>query len=156
MTVETKHHLEKETLKELQDLVRINVDSAEGYRCIARHVNDLSLSETFLRLANQRELQGEDLSRLVEWNGRETMVEGSVAAKLHRVWITIREKLSSDNAFAMLCEAERGEDYIKDAYEAALLRTAGSAVNDVLLHQLSIIRQDHDWIRTLRDEYEAR
>jgi uncharacterized protein (TIGR02284 family) len=152
MALETKTHLDETTIKELQGLARVNVDSADGFRFVAKHVNNLTLEQAFLRIADQREMQAQELADFIQWNGKETMVEGSFAAMLHRTWISIREKLTSDNVYVMLAEAERGEDQIKEAYESAILRTAGSAMNDVLLRQLTEVKANHDFIRDLRDE----
>jgi uncharacterized protein (TIGR02284 family) len=53
----------------------------------------------------------------------------------------------------VLVEAERGEDQIKRAYEDALVRTAGSAMNDVLTRQYARVKSGHDRIRDLRDHF---
>jgi len=155
MAVETKLHLEEETIAALKDLIRVNIDSADGFRYTSKHINNLTLEQTFLRMADQRELQAEELAGYVQWNGTETVVEGSYAAAVHRTWISIRETLSFDDVHAILSEAERGEDHIKNAYESALKHTAGSAMNDVLLRQYADVKQGHDFIRDLRDEQAA-
>jgi len=61
--------------------------------------------------------------------------------------------LSGGDAYAVLAEAERGEDQIKHAYEDVLQETAGSAMNDVLQSQYAIVKAGHDKIRDLRDAH---
>ena len=89
----------------------------------------------------------------MEINNEDAQDDGSVAAKLHRVWINIRGKLNGGDAHAILAEAERGEDHIKEAYEDVLTETAGSAMNDVLTAQYAKVKEGHDKIRDLRDSY---
>jgi uncharacterized protein (TIGR02284 family) len=151
MTVETKLDLLPETMQALHGLIQINIDSRDGFRYAAECLQDVALSNTFERFASERQRQADELAGYLEWNGEESPRTGSFAAAVHRSWISIRELLSSDNVYAVLAEAERGEDYIKQAYEDALRKTAGSALNDVLLHQFAAVKQVHDRVRVLRD-----
>lgn len=155
MALETKAHLKPETIKQLQELIQINVDSRDGFRHAAEKLEDMTLSTLFQSLAHQREEQANELSQYVEWNQEKPDREGSFAASLHRSWITIREALSSDSLYPVLAEAERGEDQIKAAYENALRETAGSAVNDVLTRQYAQVKSAHDRVRDLRDEHKS-
>jgi uncharacterized protein (TIGR02284 family) len=139
----------------LQDLIRVNIDSCEGFRDAAEHVHDASLKNLFLMRASERERQAEELKTYVELNQEEPVDEGSFAAKVHRVWMNVREALSSDDTYAVLAEAERGEDHIKEAYEDALRQTSGSAVHDVLMDHYAQVKTAHDHIRDLRDAHDS-
>jgi uncharacterized protein (TIGR02284 family) len=152
MAVETKQALTTETIAALQELIQINIDSRDGFRQAAGALDDLTLKSAFEQLADDRDEQADELARYVAWSGQHPRKEGSVAAAVHRSWMSIRELMSSDDNYAMLCEAERGEDTIKGAYEKALKRSAGSAMNDVLLRQYAAVKAAHDRIRDLRDE----
>ncbi|MDZ4686998.1 MAG: PA2169 family four-helix-bundle protein [Planctomycetaceae bacterium] len=151
MAVETKQTLSAETVSQLQELIQINIDSRDGFRQASEALDDLTLRSAFEQLADDRDVQADDLARFVTWNGEIPRREGSVSASVHRTWMSIREMLSSDDRYAMLAEAERGEDAIKAAYETALKSTAGSAMNDVLLRQYAAVKASHDRIRDLRD-----
>lgn len=153
MALETKTNLKKETIKKLQELIQLNVDSKDGFQQAATSIEDMTLSTLFQSLAHQREEQANQLAKYVEWNHEQPDRTGSYAAVLHRAWLSIREMVSSNNLYAVLAEAERGEDQIKHAYETALKETAGSAVNDVLMHQYAQVKAAHDRVRDLRDEY---
>jgi uncharacterized protein (TIGR02284 family) len=67
----------------------------------------------------------------------------------------VRSALAGADFNALLCEAERGETFIEDAYESALIETAGSALNDVLLKHYGEIGQAHDRICEVRDKLET-
>lgn len=153
MALETKTNLQPETIKKLQELIQVNIDSKDGFQQAAHDIDDMTLSTLFQSLAHQRDEQACELSKFVEWNNETPHREGSYAAALHRGWMTIREMLTSNNLYAVLAEAERGEDQIKAAYESVLRETAGSAMNDVLQRQYSQVKAAHDRIRDLRDEH---
>jgi len=153
MALETKTNLRPETIKNLQELIQVNVDSKDGFEQAAHDIEDMTLSTLFQSLAHQRDEQARELAKFVEWNREKPQRTGSYAAALHRGWMSIREMLSTNNLYAILAEAERGEDQIKAAYESALKETAGSAVNDVLLRQFRQVKAAHDRVRDLRDEH---
>ncbi|WP_149499203.1 PA2169 family four-helix-bundle protein [Roseiconus lacunae] len=151
MSLETKHDLNEATVKELQSLIRACIDSYDGFHESAEELDDPRLKMAFKELGDQRSAMASELQQLVEFNGEKAENDGSVAAKTHRVWINIRSKLSSGETQAILEEAERGEDYIKAAYEDVLKATAGSAVNDLLTEQYTQMKAGHDKIRDVRD-----
>jgi uncharacterized protein (TIGR02284 family) len=151
MAVDTKQTLSASTVSQLQDLIQANIDSRDGFRQAALALEDLTLRSAFEQLADDRDMQADELARFVVWNGEIPRREGSVSAAVHRTWMSIREMLSSDDRYAMLCEAERGEDAIKAAYEGALRETVGSAMDDVLQRHYAAVKSSHDRIRDLRD-----
>lgn len=150
MTVETKMDLNEETIQKLQDLIRINVDSEQGFREAARTVNNYVISQTFDSFAQQRTENIRELQIFVTDNGEEPVNEGSYAGKVHRLWLDLRGKLHEENSLTVLAEAERGEGYIKSAYEEVLKAIPGSAMNDVILRQYAEVKVVHDRVRNMR------
>ena len=153
MTVEMKSPIAPETVSQLQELIQMNVDSRDGFRHAANATDDLTLQISFEQFADDRDVQSDELARFVAWSGEAPRFEGSFAAVVNRAWMTIREMVSSDNRYAILCEMERGEDSLKAAYEVALRDTPASAASDVLVHQYAAVKATHDRIRDLRDFY---
>ena len=151
MTVATRAELSAQTVRQLQDLIQANIDSRNGFRHAAEAVDDLTLESAFDQLANDRDAQADELARFVSWSGEIPRREGSISAAVHRVWMNIREMLSTDDRYAILCEAERGEDSIKAAYEDALKTIPGADLRDVLMRQYAAVKASHDHIRDLRD-----
>ncbi|QDU61991.1 hypothetical protein Pan216_28570 [Planctomycetes bacterium Pan216] len=151
MNVQTKTDLRPETISKLQDLGRINLDSSKGFDDAAEHVKNPHLADLFRELATERRSQLNELNTFIDVNGEDTVVQGSYAAKFHRMWMKFRDSVSSDNAHTILSEAEYGEDQIKEAYEDALKETAGSPMNDVLQKQYAQVKSAHDRVRDLRD-----
>ena len=156
MSLETKANLNDETIATLQDLIQINIDSANGFTESAKEVADDSLKNLFVQMAETRNQLAKDLQAHVEYSGERPREDGSFLAGLHQTWLNIRSKLNGGDPTSILIEAERGEDYIKHAYEDALKKTAGSAVNDVLTQQYATVKSGHDRVRDLRDAYKAK
>lgn len=152
MALESKATLHADTLEILQELIQVNHDSRDGLHKAADNTDDPQIEAVFRALALQRTLQAEQLDQLVSANGETPREYGSMAASAHRAWIDLRSAIGGGTA-AVLSEAERGEDIIKDAYERALKKCAGSAVTDLLNHQYAEVKAAHDKIRDLRDSY---
>ncbi|MCA9260113.1 MAG: PA2169 family four-helix-bundle protein [Planctomycetales bacterium] len=153
MTLETKHDLNPETIDGVQKLIRYNIDAEKGFREAADQIEDARLSALFSEIADQRSALALELQGYVAWNDEEPVDEGSALGAVHRAWLKVRALLNGGDAYAILAEAERGEDHIKDAYEEVLKETAGSAMNDVFQHQYALVKAGHDQIRDLRDAH---
>jgi uncharacterized protein (TIGR02284 family) len=153
MTLETKTTLNDSTIAGLQKLIRYNIDSVNGFREAAEEIQDAKVQSLFRALADERSDLASALQTHVEWNGEDAQDDGSLMAAVHRTWIKVRSTISGGSTFAVLCEAEKGEDHIKAAYEEVLKDTAGSALNDVLTQQYAKVKAGHDRVRDLRDSY---
>lgn len=151
MSIETQQVLTPKMISQLQELIQVNIDSRDGFRHASEVTDDLTLQSAFEQMAIDRDAQADELARFVAWSGEYPRRDGSIAAAVHRAWLTIRESLSTDDRFAVLCEAERGEDSIKAAYEKALESFGSTTVSDVLLRQYAAVKFSHDRIRDLRD-----
>lgn len=151
MSVETKIDLSQETKSMLQELLQLNIDSRDGFRYAAQQTDNLTLISLFDKLAAERDAQAQELSASLSINDEEPNRTGSFSAALHRSWMAVREAFTSNNEYAVLCEAERGEDTIKSAYESALKDHPGTAMNDVLQRQYRQVKMAHDRVRDLRD-----
>jgi len=153
-TMETKTDLNSVTLKKLQQLVQINLDSEKGFSEVSHDVKDKAIATVFRELGNQRRENALELKELMTWSGEVPVEDGSYLAAFHRAWISLRELLSGGSSYAILSEAERGEDAIKKAYEDVLIATAGSAVNDVLTRQYANVKAGHDRVRDMRNSHQ--
>jgi uncharacterized protein (TIGR02284 family) len=153
MSLETKQHLEPETLEKLQSLIQINLDSEKGLLEAAKRIQDEKITSVFLDLSEDRAKNAKDLQMFVRWNDEVAQDEGSYIGTFHRVWLDLRSDMTGGSASSILSEAERGEDYIKKLYEEVLVETAGSAMNDVLTRQYATVKAGHDRIRELRNTY---
>jgi uncharacterized protein (TIGR02284 family) len=153
MTMESRTTLSSETIAQLQDLIQLNIDSQKGFIEASEHLEEMSLRGLFEALAAERGQQAQELQAVVAANAEHPQDTGSVSAAMHRVWIDLRSAMGG-GATAMLQEAERGEDTIKEKYEE-VLSTASPAIRDIIVRQASAVKMAHDRIRDMRDAREA-
>lgn len=145
-------NFDAETLDALKDLVRINVDSAQGWDRAAADVKDANLKAFFQRVGQQRAGFAHELRRFVEMRDEDVSMSSSLSATLHRWWIDLRSTVQG-NEYAVLAEAERGEDVIKHTYEKTLPKVGGSPLMSVLNDQYAQVKATHDQVRDMRDSH---
>ncbi|MBI1348244.1 PA2169 family four-helix-bundle protein [bacterium] len=151
MTTQFALELNDSAIHTLQELVQINIDSAKGFEESADALTNPLLRELCLELASTRWENAQELRAFVQWNEEVAPTDGSYLAAMHRVWMKVRQYFSSNDEFAILSEAEYGEDCIKRAYEDAIEETVGTAVYSTLTRQYLNICDGHDRIKMLRD-----
>lgn len=144
--------LKPETAAKIQELARVNVDSASGFRKAADVVSDPTLKAAFRGYAQERDRFATALESVLGPQAAAAAEAGSLVAQVHRWWIELRGKLTGGDDFAILAEVERGEDQIKAVYEEVILETTGNPMNDVLHEQLRAVKRTHDRVRAMRDD----
>jgi uncharacterized protein (TIGR02284 family) len=155
MAVATDLNLTSYASAKIHDLIQVNIDSRDGLYYVASKIDSIPIANYFEQLAGERRAQAEELSRLVEFNGEQPDRSGSFSAAVHRVWIGIRDSLSmaKSDDYAVLAEAERGEDAIVEAYDDALQCGCTGVVFDLLQQHHAAVKAAHDRIRDLRDAH---
>lgn len=149
--LETKNNLNDDTIKEVQKLIEINIDSGKGFSEAAKNIKNSAVAGYFRECGTRRESYAGELQQHVARSGTKPEDSGSVKGTVHRWWLDIRGSVQDGDEHAVLAEAERGEDAIKERYENVLKATAGSALNSVIQHQYASVKADHDRIRSMRD-----
>ena len=149
--METVDNLNDKTVKKLQDLIEINIDSSKGFVTASENIGNTRISGYFRECAGRRSNFANELQGFVPWNGDEPKDSGSIKGTVHRWWVDLRGTVQDGDEHAVLAEAERGEDAIKERYEDVLKETAGSPLNAVLQQQYASVKADHDAIRDMRD-----
>jgi uncharacterized protein (TIGR02284 family) len=153
-TTTTTRKLPEKSIKWLQDLIQLNIDSRDGFKDAADNVKgkDNSLVSFFRELSHQRASQASELQALVASNAEKPTKSGSVSAAAHRTWMDIRTALGGGEQ-AVLNEAERGEDHIMEKYQEALKDLGSCSCTEVLRRQYTAVKASHDKVRNLRDSY---
>lgn len=103
----------------LNQLLTLTRDSIAGYREAAAETGSRALQRCFLRRASDRQAIADRLAEVVESLGGEPADEGTRLGTAHRVFLDLRELLSSGDAAAMH-EVARGESFLRARYERAL------------------------------------
>lgn len=104
----------------LQEVLTRYVDSRDGYLEASKLVPSTALSETFSLIAQRRDLIASKVAALIEQQGTKPDEGGSVEAGIHRWWIRLREKMTDQDADAILAECVRGEQELARTLQAAL------------------------------------
>lgn len=149
--METVTTLDKDTIKGIQNLIEINIDSSKGFTEAAEKVENTAIADLFRACGRERDANVAELKRITRINAEEPEDSGTVRGTMHRWWLNIRGTVTSGDEHTVLADAERGEDAIKHRYEDVLKKTAGSAVNDTLTRQYAQVKSRHDQIRDMRD-----
>ena len=140
-----------------KDLIQTCKDGRDGFAKAADKLTDVRAHRR--RRALPRVLdparQVRDRARAARRRryGDDADTSGSVAGKVHRGWMTLKDTLSGSDPEAVLDVAEQGEDHAKSEYEKALDADISAGLRTVVARQYSEVQQTHDIVRDLRDAY---
>jgi uncharacterized protein (TIGR02284 family) len=112
----------KSTRAVLDELLHTLQDGDDGYTKAAERIaesNRPELSAHFIACAKQRREFHKELSELSEGIGGEPSEDGTVAAKLHRGWMAVKDAVSGDDPDGVIKAAESGELYALARYQEA-------------------------------------
>jgi len=104
----------------LNTLIITLIDSIEGYETSAGDVRDPALAQRFTARAQERRRAVSDLQEVVRRLGGTPADDGSLAAGAHRMFVNLKQTVTGGDDTAVVNEVERGEDYLKGKFEAAL------------------------------------
>lgn len=135
----------------LNNLIKVCKDGEEGYKQAATEVINSALQARFYDYSQQRARFAEDLQGLVIQLGAKPESEGSIKGAIFRGWMDLKSVLTGKDEGAILIEAERGEDYTKNAYLTALEKNLPTDIHSVINNQFAAIKEAHDHIKMMRD-----
>jgi len=137
-----------------KDLIETLEDGKDGFAKGAEKLaadGSLDIAATFREFSAQRARFAEDLRQLAEDYGDDIDESGSVAAAVHRGWMSLKDALSGDDPQGVLDVAEQGEDHAVKQFEKALTENTSPGLRTVVERQLRDVRAAHDTVRSLRD-----
>jgi len=149
--MESITNLNKDTIKGIQNLIEINIDSSKGFDEAAEKIENPQIASMFRECGKERDRFAGELKTAAAINNVEPKDSGTLKGTAHRWWLNIRGTVTGGDEHTILADAERGEDSIKACYEKTLKETAGSPLNDVLQRQYAQVKARHDQIRDMRD-----
>jgi uncharacterized protein (TIGR02284 family) len=140
----------------LNTLINTLMDSIEGYTKSAEDVRDPQLRERFLSRARERQQAVAGLQASVARMGGDPADDTSTLGAAHRVFLNLKEAVTGTDDTAILNEVERGEDYLKEKFEAALRSTdlspeARTAVDEAW----GTVKAGHDEMSALKHRREG-
>lgn len=140
----------------LNELIETSKDGEKGFALAARGTTEPELSEVFRQSEESCRAAAAELQDQVRQLGGDAAEFGSMKAAAHRGWISIKTAMSSRDDVAILEECERGEDYAKARYGAALNADLAEPVRSVIERQYQGVKANHDRVRDLRNRFRER
>ena len=140
----------------LNTLLATLTDSINGYRESAQHIEDGRMKQLFLDSAEERSRVAQDLRAEVRRLGGDPNDDGSLMGKGHQVFLDIKAAVTGRDDKAIINEVERGEDYLKEKFEAALQtdKLAGET-RSVVEQAFGSVRRGHDRISEIKHSFGA-
>lgn len=140
-----------DVISTLNGLIQTCKDGQLGFKTASEGVERSDLKTTFYELSQQRSEFTGVLQGLVRSLGGDPEDSGSISGAMHRGWIDIKSAVTGQSEEAILNEAERGEDYAKEAYEAAAKQNLPANIADVIAQQAQSVQAAHNRVRALRN-----
>lgn len=144
-----------ETVAHLQRLIRLNVDSRHAYRDASQRLGGGSLRATFESIARERDEQARALQRILWSNYHTASISRTVASSIQGFLVNLRAALG-DKPSALLNEAMKAENHLKQQYLTVLDAVQGRAIRQLLQEQLDALKTSNERIRTLNEVCQQR
>jgi uncharacterized protein (TIGR02284 family) len=136
-----------------KDLIQTLEDGKDGFAKGADKLQGddaAQIAATFRRLGARRAEMSEELQELAKDYGDHIEESGTVAAALHRGWMSLKDVVAGSDPTGVLDVAEQGEDHAVKVFEKALDEDISAGLRTVVERQLVEVRSAHDQVRALR------
>jgi uncharacterized protein (TIGR02284 family) len=140
----------------LNTLIATTIDSITGYEDSASNIENERLRELFRSRAKERQQIVEQLRAEVRGLGGDPEDDGSFLGKAHQRFEDLKAAITGRDEKAIINEVERGEDYLKEKWQAAL-QSGGlkGETHDLVERLYQSIKAGHDQISQLKHGFEA-
>lgn len=145
-----------EQITALNTLIATTIDSINGYEDSAENIDSERFRELFRQRANERQQVVESLRAEVRRLGGDPEDDGSFLGKAHQRFEDLKAAITGRDEKAIINEVERGEDYLKGKFEAALNGdTLSGESRSVVERCYQSVRSGHDQMSQLKHGMEA-
>lgn len=134
-----------------KELIETLQDGKAGFAQAADKIADsdqAAMVGTLRELSAQRDRFATELRNLADSYGDDIKESGSVAAKMHRGWMSLKDALTGSSPHAVLAAAEKGEDHAVTEYEKALKEDISANLRTVVERQFTDIKAARTTIST--------
>ncbi len=149
-------HEHSDTISTLNSLIATTIDSITGYEDSAKNIHDQRLAEIFRQRANERQQVVQELRSEVRRLGGEPEEGGSFMGKAHQRFEDLKAAVTGRDEKAIINEVERGEDYLKEKWQAALQSgDLKGESHDLVERCYQSVKSGHDQISELKHGMES-
>jgi uncharacterized protein (TIGR02284 family) len=135
----------------LNTLIATLLDSVEGYRRSASDIDNQVLAEKFNSRARERQSAVTDLQAAVAAAGGDPENDATLLGGAHRAFQSLKEVVMNRDDKAIVSEIERGEDYLKAKFSAALADAElSSKARAALSDAWASVQAGHDEMSALK------
>lgn len=145
----------KKNAEVINDLIKINNDRIEGYEkaMVELPATDSDLKLLFGNLITQSQTLKNELQQQLPVREERVDDETTVAGKIYRGWMDVKQTFALDDRKSILNSCEYGEDAAQKAYKNALEEEGLSANTQMLINnQKKQLLASHDQVKALRDQ----
>lgn len=147
---------QSQQISALNTLIATTIDSINGYEDSAKNIDNERFREIFRQRADERQEVVENLRAEVRRLGGNPEDDGSFLGKAHQRFEDLKAAITGRDEKAIINEVERGEDYIKGKFEAALdADTLNGESRSVVQQSYQSIRAGHDQMSQLKHGMET-
>jgi len=133
----------------LNGLIETCKDGEQGFKTAAEGLKDSQVRSLFEQYSRQRGEMARELQAEVRRLGGDPEKSGSLAGAAHRGWINIKSAVTGKDDYAIIAEAERGEDSAKKMYEEALQQPLLTQTLALVREQSMKVHNAHDRVHGL-------
>jgi uncharacterized protein (TIGR02284 family) len=146
----------QDQISTLNTLIETTIDSITGYEESAQNVDNERLRQIFRERADERQRVVTELREEVRRLGGDPEESGSFLGKAHQRFEDLKAAITGRDEKAIINEVERGEDYLKEKFEAALnSENLGAEARQVVERAYQSVRAGHDQISQLKHGMET-
>ena len=145
-----------ETITALNTLIATTIDSVNGYEESAKNIDNERLREIFRQRADERQEIVSQLRSEVQRLGGNPEDDGSFLGKTHQRFEDLKAAITGRDEKSIINEVERGEDYLKEKWQAALQTDGLQGESHQLIERCyQSVKQGHDQISQLKHGLET-
>ena len=149
-------HNHSEEISTLNTLIATTIDSITGYENSAKDIESERFREIFRRRADDRQRVVQELRDEVRRLGGDPEDGGSFLGKAHQRFEDVKSTVTGGNDESIINEVERGEDYLKEKFEAALNGgTLSGQSRSVVERCYQSVKSGHDQMSELKHGMES-
>lgn len=145
-----------ETITTLNTLIATTIDSINGYEDSAKNIENERFREIFRQRASERQEVVQQLREEVRRLGGNPEDDGSFLGKAHQRFEDLKAAITGRDEKAIINEVERGEDYLKEKWQAALQSgNLKGESHDLVERCYQSVKSGHDQISHLKHGMES-
>ena len=147
---------EQESITTLNTLIATTIDSVNGYEDSAQNIENERFREIFRQRASERQEVVQQLREEVRRLGGNPEDDGSFLGKAHQRFEDLKAAVTGRDEKAIINEVERGEDYLKEKWQAALQSgDLHGESHDVVERCYQAVKSGHDQMSQLKHGLET-